>query len=1024
MIPIMDSTLTNQYHPLYFTLKTHFPIYQYKYYQMKGCHMPDELLSSTIIDSLKSHAILLESSSEKEFFPVFRLMSSKEFDLCLDFFSKRTALNNYNYTLASIYEKKLDYTRAKEFLAKGCQLNEMFSLLKMVRILSEPFLAEKFQKKVDYQQALNLIIQNFLQNGLFDCFTPNNESFHGIYLFYLYMDCFPEMNSLAHRMGLKNPLLKFLINVNWERPEIYSIIQEIETYYPENYLLLGDLYHPKVLGVNIETEFNKMQEKYTKALRNDNKAWLKVASLNESFLNHELKKQGKMKVPNAVLEESIKKINKNIDLAYKKLESFPEFLCNYELLHYQASNYSKKALELTNLEHYRKLSQFGDESILRVFFKVLKFHIKKTDQANIKQELNTELFLIALKISHIDHEFKEAPLAFCLEKGIGITKNFYAAFNLYRDILKKIITSGFEIHFFCYRLAALLKNSPGLGLEDDINFFFQVAYWSLMSSINEDDYNSFYELGKMYLKGRGIEVNESYALKIYETLLRNIKEKKRDSLNDQILLQLITRKITKIKKSGPPAIKNMNENESLKEFINTEKRNSNKIIKNWPIYKTLSSGSSITSEILNTLNSLNEKFKTASNLNPEDYTQKIVLPFAKAQIPILSNLKASEMNKEIAEAPKWKSSMKNSLKFSLEDFKSHITNSLMKYLHFFELKQIELNSNEYKLIGNHKLYPAKLKHNSQIFSVKIIELGDLSTQQEPVLIFLDKLEQYLKISSPYFLNIISFTLNCTLPKAQLYLFYENFSETLGDFIEQQDQSSNISNKYFFWILFIVQTFQNSGFIFSYLNETNFVITKNLIPKFVDLDYEILNKTLKPTVIIDPAKALNLLHLAQNSIAPELLYGVMKSNKSTLSLGSVAWSLGVIGFSLFTRKRLFEGIDVKNYEDFKTFYNQEKIHSKIENFINGQENLTLLKLLLNMNQQDRTNLSLTSLWSQNSQGIIEEFPDENYLIINGFLNVNFVEQNTNDHEVFLSNKVYFRGESWSNLPNGVCQLNSG
>ena len=51
-------------------------------------------------------------------------------------------------------EKKLDYIKAREFFEKGCQQNEMFSLLKMVRIVSEPFLAEKFQVKTSYEEAL------------------------------------------------------------------------------------------------------------------------------------------------------------------------------------------------------------------------------------------------------------------------------------------------------------------------------------------------------------------------------------------------------------------------------------------------------------------------------------------------------------------------------------------------------------------------------------------------------------------------------------------------------------------------------------------------------------------------------------------------------------------------------------------------------------------------------------------------------------------------------------------------------
>ena len=1023
MLPLLDSSLKNQYQPIYFTQKTRYPKYQFKYYQMKGYHISDELLSEKIIDSIRPHAILLESSNEKEFFPMFRLMTSKEFDSCFEFFSKRTTLNNYFYTVGSIYEKKMDYVRAKEFLEKGCQQNEMFSLLKMIRILSEPILADKYQIKVDYNRSLNLILQNFMYNGLFDCFIPNYETFHGIYLLYLYMDCFSEMSNLAHEISLKNPLLKLFLTIKWENPEIYSILQEIESRYPENFLLLGDLYHPRILGVNIETEFNKMQDKYTRALRNDNKGWLKVASLNESFLNHELKKQSKSKTPNSILEESIKKINKNIDLAYKRLESCDEFSCNHELLHYQASNFNKKALEIVHLEHYRKLTQFGDDTILRVFFKVLKFQLKKTDQTSFKEELNNELFIIALKISHIDHEFKEAPLALCLEKGLGIQKNFNASFNLYRDILKKVISSGFEIHFFCYRLACLLKTAPGVGFEEYSNFFFQVAYWSLMSSINEEDYNGFYELGKMYLKGRGIEINEGYALKIYETLLRNVKERRRDSLNDQILIQLITRKIAKLKKSGSSAIKNINENESLKEFIINEKRNSNKIIKNWAIYKTLSSGSSITNEILNTMNILNDKLKGLNSSN-EDWVNKIPLPFAKCQLPVIGSIKPKEMNKEINEAPKWKSSFKNSLKYSLEDFVNLIKNFLLKYVHCFELREIELNLNEHKTIGNHKLYPVKITHNNQIFSIKIIELGDLMTEQENILNFLDKLELYLKISSPYFLNINAFSLNLDKNLGQLYLYYENFSETLSDFIEQQDEVSDIKNKYFYWILFIIQTFQNSGYLFSYLTENHFVITKTFTPKLMDLDYDVLNKPFKQTLIIEQTKAITFHNLAKYSIPPELLYGIMKNNKSTLSTGSVVWSLGVIAFWLFARKQLFEGVELKNYDDFKIFYNQEKIHSKLENFILDQNNLSMMKILLNMNQQDRTNLNLSTLWSQNPQGIQQEFADENYLLINGFLHVNFDQADTQDQEIYLPHKEYFRGETTINLPNGRCQFNSG
>lgn len=1017
LLPFPDSTLSIQYLPLYFTQATRYPKYQFKYFKMRGFHIPDEFLSPSIVESLMPNSILLEFTQEKNFFPVFRLMSSSEFDECFEFFSKNPELNNFYYTVGSIYEKRLDYVRAKDYFQRGCEHNECFSLLKMVKILAEPHLAEKFQLKQDLSKSLSLLLSNFLTNGFFDCFTPNFESFHGIYLLYLYLDCFPELTSLAHKQSLKNPLLKFLLTVDWKSPEVYQIVQEIENQYEENLFLLGDLYHPKILGVNIETEFNKMQEKYTSTLRNHRNGWLKVACLNEGFLNHELKRLAKSKGTNQILEESIRKINKNIDTAYKRLEGFPEFACSFELLHYQASNSNKKALELAHLDSYRRLSKFGDETILRVFFKVLKFHFKKAENPGDRADIAQELFLIASKIAHIDHEFREAPLAFCFEKGLGIAKNFPAAFNLYRDLLKKIIISGFEIHFFCYRFASLLKAAPSAGFEDASTFFFQVAYWSLMSSINEEDYNGFYELGKFYLKGRGIEANESHALKIYENLLRNIKEKKRDSLNDQILIQLLTRKIGKIKKTGPSAIKN-NETESLKEFISNEKKNSNKIIKNWPLYKTLSSGSSVTTEMLNALNNLNEKFKTL-NPNLEEISGKIYLPYAKAPLSIIGNLKPKEMNKDHSEVPKWKSSMKNSVK-KKEELITHIKDTLGKYLHYFEIKDLNLNFTEPKHLGNHELYPAVLKHNNQVFSFKIFEISEL---QETNFSLLEKLEVYCKVNSPYFLNMIAFTVEDNAAKPKLYLFYETFTESLGDFLDQHETNFQIHQKYFSWLMFIVQTFQNSGFLFSYLTENNFVIAKTLVPKLADFDFEILNKTNKQTVTIDPAKSMTLMQFSQYSIPPELLYGFMKSNKSTLSSGSVVWSLGTIGFWMFTKRRLFEGVEVKTYDDFKTFYNQEKIFARIESFISDDGCNTLLKTLLNMNQQERTNLSLQQLWCSNSHGITEEFPDESYLMLNGFLYANFMEINSNDQEIYLGNKEYFRGECLGSLPNGKCQLNS-
>ena len=330
-----------------------------------------------------------------------------------------------------------------------------------------------------------------------------------------------------------------------------------------------------------------------------------------------------------------------------------------------------------------------------------------------------------------------------------------------------------------------------------------------------------------------------------------------------------------------------------------------------------------------------------------------------------------------------------------------------------------LNFTEPKHIGNHALYPALLKHNNQVFSMKIVELGD---SQEIIMILLEKLEVYCKINSPYFLNIIAFTVDSTSEKANIYLFYETFTEKLNDFLEQNETNPQISQKCFYWIIFIVQTFQNSGFLLSYLTENNFVIAKTLIPKFADFDFEILTKTPKQTIAIDPAKSMNILQFAQYAIPPELLYGFMKSNKSTLSIGSVIWSLGTIGFWIFGRRRLFEGVEVKTYEDFKTFYNQEKIFARIESFIIEEWCKTLLKMLLNMNQQERTNLNLQQVLSTNANGIVE-FPNESYLTLNGFLYANFMEIDTKDQEIFLGNKEYFRGECLGSLPNGKCQFNS-
>jgi len=80
------------------------------------------------------------------------------------------------------------------------------------------------------------------------------------------------------------------------------------------------------------------------------------------------------------------------------------------------------------------------------------------------------------------------------------------------------------------------------------------------------------------------------------------------------------------------------------------------------------------------------------------------------------------------------------------------------------------------------------------------------------------------------------------------------------------------------------------------------------------------------------------------------------------------------------------------------------------------------MLLNMNQQERTNLNLQQVLSTNANGIVE-FPNESYLTLNGFLYANFMEIDTKDQEIFLGNKEYFRGECLGSLPNGKCQFNS-
>lgn len=263
-------------------------------------------------------------------------------------------------------------------------------------------------------------------------------------------------------------------------------------------------------------------------------------------------------------------------------------------------------------------------------------------------------------------------------------------------------------------------------------------------------------------------------------------------------------------------------------------------------------------------------------------------------------------------------------------------------------------------------------------------------------------------------------------KITIILFYEPFLDTLAFFLEKQPESNL---KYFFYQGLILQNLSNAGILVAGVNIDNFLINSSLLPKFFDPNFELIFiSTQIKTQTIESIKATNLYKIIKDSIAPEILFGHLKNSKSAVSFGSCVWSLGIYLFYILTNSKFFaEG--PKNYEEFKSFYMKENIYQKIdENISITTDFKKLIKLLLNVNQQERTDLDFQSwLFEFSKQAKIKSIDqiDKNMMLYSPFLNsIIKTDEIDMENQLFLPQKAIFHGKLYNHIPIGKCIFTKG
>jgi len=179
------STTSQTLLSLYTSSPTSQPSNQLFYYSLQSLSLPNQIpfisLSSLFSSSLSTKPLYTDPFHSEE--PLFL---------------KTKAL-----------EGRREYLQALDLLKEGILTNkDQYCYMGYIRLAIESNLD---QNSTNYKEILDYLLENLIENGIFNCYIPEKEQLYPIYQFYLYLDISPGFRRqvlLAIKEG--NQLVKFL----------------------------------------------------------------------------------------------------------------------------------------------------------------------------------------------------------------------------------------------------------------------------------------------------------------------------------------------------------------------------------------------------------------------------------------------------------------------------------------------------------------------------------------------------------------------------------------------------------------------------------------------------------------------------------------------------------------------------------------------------------------------------------------------------------------------------------------------
>ena len=703
---------------------------------------------------------------------------------------------------------------------------------------------------------MKLIEKTWLMYGLFDCFYPGSERLTCLYNFFLYQDLYSEFQQLISLESLKNPIFRLISSISYENLLIFN--KENHDKLPKIGLLLGDIYHKSLLGIDYASEFNEMQRKYM-FLSEKGHNWIRLCMINSAFLKEFTENHEKY----SIFIENPLLLQRNIESSISMIKQIKALEVNYDVLRIIYDEDMKKALGkeyISNrfLKELMKKAGFlvfiGDETINIPYYKLLKWNLKanplyiENKKNNIFSDHISNIHEISMKIEK-NHIF--SPIAYCYMKGYGVKINeIYSIAYYYKDLLNE--TNYVDLLKILYKITKLMK----------IPILYEICYMITIELLEEFPIISMFFLAKSYFKGKFVQIDIKHSHMLYSCILAYIHV----TSIDDIFIKAACKRYTQEKSQ-----------ENIEKIIKEEKYVSFLLISKLYIEKkpTVKQMFSIAkNEIFKYISAKNDVF--IENIDINTYREE-------------NN--AKERYKELIRLNTYENPA------CIGQYIEILKECLKKKLHFFEKNQFFIKVEEFskkdEIYYKFEGFYGKILGNEQECFIRKIKLFLTNFEENEKII--KKITDFSRLSDRFCIAFFGFSLELIENLVILYLFYEPFQEIS---LKDINNKENIER-----IIEILEAFDNNNQFLYGFTPQNWVFQRKTL-KFIDFSLNLIENK-------DNFTSKDIKKLTNKE---EYMVFFSSDIENTFHLSHSLYSLGVFIYFAVSEHRTSKKITEKDIEN--------------------------------------------------------------------------------------------------------------